>query len=87
MRVFLDDAGRIELPNSVQAQLGIKPGDELALEDLNGQWVIKPVSDSAGLAWKGNVLVHEGTSERSVDKVVDEIREERLQHLAEGLPQ
>ena len=43
MKTRLDDAGRIHLPVSVQTQLGVKPGDELTLEEENGKWLIKPV--------------------------------------------
>ena len=42
MKTLLDDAGRIQLPVSVQTQMGIKPGDELTLEEVNGKWLIKP---------------------------------------------
>ena len=42
MRALLDNAGRIRLPDLVQAQLGVKPGDELALEEEHGRWFIKP---------------------------------------------
>lgn len=42
MKALLDSAGRISLPDSVQAQLGVKPGDELALEEEHGRWFIKP---------------------------------------------
>lgn len=49
MKTLLDDAGRIQLPDFVQAQLGVKPGDELALEEENGKWLIKAASlTSAG---------------------------------------
>jgi bifunctional DNA-binding transcriptional regulator/antitoxin component of YhaV-PrlF toxin-antitoxin module len=41
MKTFLDDAGRIELPDFVQEQLGVRPGDELALEEQNGRWYIQ----------------------------------------------
>jgi bifunctional DNA-binding transcriptional regulator/antitoxin component of YhaV-PrlF toxin-antitoxin module len=46
MKTLLDDAGRIQLPDFVQAQLGVKPGDELALEEENGRWLIKLVGTS-----------------------------------------
>ena len=42
MRTFVDDAGRIQLPDLVQAQLGVKPGDELAWEEENGRWFLGP---------------------------------------------
>ena len=43
MKTFLDDTGRIVLPGLMQAQLGVKPGDELTLEEKNGKWFIQPV--------------------------------------------
>ncbi len=49
MKTSLDGAGRILLPHLVQTQLGVKPGDELALEEVNGQWLLKPVTSSADL--------------------------------------
>lgn len=47
MRTSLDNAGRIELPEFVRAQLGVKSGDELALEEENGKWFITPARPSA----------------------------------------
>jgi len=85
MRLFLDDAGRIELPTSVQTQLGIKPGDELVLEVLDGQLVISPLHLAGGLTWKGDVLVHEGTSEGSEAQTIEGLRREHLlQQANEG---
>ena len=54
MKTLLDDAGRIHLPVSVQTQLGVKPGDELTLEEENGKWLIKPVELSADGSPLGN---------------------------------
>jgi bifunctional DNA-binding transcriptional regulator/antitoxin component of YhaV-PrlF toxin-antitoxin module len=42
MKALLDSAGRIRLPDLVQAKLGVKPGDELALEEEHGRWFIIP---------------------------------------------
>ena len=47
MKTVLDDAGRIELPDFVRAQLGVKPGDVLSLEEVNGKWLIKPAGSSS----------------------------------------
>ena len=33
MKTTLDQTGRIELPDSVRAQLGVKAGDEVLLEN------------------------------------------------------
>lgn len=41
MKTWLDGSGRIELPDLVLVNLGVKPGDELALDEENGRWFIK----------------------------------------------
>jgi bifunctional DNA-binding transcriptional regulator/antitoxin component of YhaV-PrlF toxin-antitoxin module len=86
MKAILDQTGRIELPDSVQAQLGVKAGDEVLLENHGGHWVIAAARGAAGLCWRGNVLVHEGVSSQPVDQVLSEVREERADHLQGGLP-
>ena len=48
MKTFLDGAGRIELPDFVQVNLGVKPGDELALEEENGKWFITSAKSCNG---------------------------------------
>ena len=48
MKTLLDGAGRIELPDLVQVKLGVKPGDELALEEENGKWFIRPAKSCNG---------------------------------------
>ena len=45
----LDEAGRILLPQLVRSQLGVEPGDELALQEVNGQWFLKPATTTADL--------------------------------------
>jgi bifunctional DNA-binding transcriptional regulator/antitoxin component of YhaV-PrlF toxin-antitoxin module len=49
IKTSLDDAGRIQLPQAVQTQLGLKPGDELALREVNGHWFLKPIRRSVGV--------------------------------------
>lgn len=44
-----NEAGRILLPQLVQSQLGVKPGDELTLQEVNGQWLLKPAATAAHL--------------------------------------
>jgi bifunctional DNA-binding transcriptional regulator/antitoxin component of YhaV-PrlF toxin-antitoxin module len=85
MKTTLDETGRIELPESVQAQLGVKAGDEVLLENHGGQWLIMATGSLSGLCWRGNVLVHEGVSPLPVDQVLSQIRKECVEHLHEGL--
>jgi AbrB family looped-hinge helix DNA binding protein len=89
MKTIVDEAGRIQLPEDVRAQLGVKPGDELELEARAGEWVLKSAHAKMGLAWEGNVLVHKGTSLTSaaIEDLIDESRNERFGKLSEGFTQ
>ncbi len=49
MTTSLDESGRIVLPQRVRSQLGIKPGDQVTLEEVNGEWLLRPVTDVAGI--------------------------------------
>ena len=49
MKTSIDEAGRILLPQLVQSQLGVKPGDDVALQEVNGQWFLKPITAAAGI--------------------------------------
>jgi bifunctional DNA-binding transcriptional regulator/antitoxin component of YhaV-PrlF toxin-antitoxin module len=42
MKALLEDTGRIRVPDRVQADLGVKVGDELAWEEENGRWFLEP---------------------------------------------
>jgi bifunctional DNA-binding transcriptional regulator/antitoxin component of YhaV-PrlF toxin-antitoxin module len=81
MKMTLDSQGRIQLPVTVQTQLGVKPGDDLFLEQQDSLWFICSKSDAAGLAWKDNVLVHQGTGTALADDSIGQIREQRLEQL------
>jgi len=85
MKTTLDHTGRIELPDVVQAELGVKAGDEVLLENQGGRWVIMAAREPAGLCWRGDVLVHEGVSPQPVDQLLDQVRNERADQLGEGL--
>lgn len=74
MTATIDPQGRIRLDPEMQKQLGVKPGDELAIENRNGQWVLSPV----GLVTENGVLVHRGTSTVSADDLLAQLREERF---------
>ena len=89
MKTVIDASGCIRLPQDLQAQLGVKPGDEVILESRAGEWVIKSAQGESGLTWSGKVLVHRGTTvtDATVDQLLDELRDERFRQLSNGLPQ
>jgi AbrB family looped-hinge helix DNA binding protein len=80
MKTTIDAAGRILLPADLQTRLGVKPGDEIVLEERAGEWVIKPANAATGLSWEGNVLVHRGSSstDATVEELIDGARAERI---------
>jgi len=85
MKTILDDTGRIQLPECVRAELNVKSGDEVVFENHGGEWVLRAVRNPSGLCWKGNVLIHQGVCRQPADQILDQVREERVGHLSEGL--
>jgi AbrB family looped-hinge helix DNA binding protein len=89
VKTIVDEAGRIQLPEAVRTQLGVKSGDEVVLEERAGEWVLKSANTVTGLSWEGNVLVHKGASMTSatIEDVIDQARNERFHELTEGITQ
>ena len=85
MRATIDSEGRIPLGRELQCQLGLKPGDEVVLENRDGELVIKAANSEGGVYREGNVLVHRGICTEPMDPVLAKLRDERLQQLSEGL--
>ncbi len=84
MKATIDQAGRIQLDKELQIRLGVKPGDEIVLEQRGGEWVIT-LAQASGLCWEGNVLVHRDVCTEPLDEELARFREERLRDLGEGL--
>jgi bifunctional DNA-binding transcriptional regulator/antitoxin component of YhaV-PrlF toxin-antitoxin module len=84
MNVIVDPSGRIELPDVLRAQWGLKSGDEIVIEEENGRWVIKPARQAEPLQWEGNVLVHNGVLLANDAEILDQIRRERHDDLLGG---
>jgi len=80
MKTVIDESGRIQLPENVRTQMGVKAGDEILLEERAGEWVLKSTNTGTGLSWEGKVLVHKGKSTVSgrIEGLIDQAREERF---------
>ena len=48
MKALIDELGRVELPDFVRTQLGVRPGDTLSLDEQDGKWFLQPLSRFAG---------------------------------------
>jgi AbrB family looped-hinge helix DNA binding protein len=86
MTTKLDEAGRIEIPETVRKALGWKPGTEIDVVATKGEVRLTPVDSEQLLKWEGNVLVFTGElgAQLDVDPVglIDADREARLRHVA-----
>ena len=89
VKMTIDQVGRILLPEDLRRQLGIRPGDEVVLEERSGDWVMRSARDVGGLCWEGNVLVHKGenTTAATTEDVLNEVRSKRFEQLTEGFPE
>lgn len=85
MRARIDHKGRIKLNDELREQMNLHPGDEVVFENRDGTWVLSTERSPSALEWKGDVLVHQGSTSKPVDETLQELREERLQKLSEGL--
>jgi hypothetical protein len=82
MHVVVDTERKITLA----PEIGAEPGDEVILEQRGEEWVLRITKVPTGLCRDGEVLVHRGVSTKSAEEVLEELRNERLDQLSEGLP-
>ena len=78
--VTVDSAGRVVLPKLLRDELGLAPGDTLALESDGERVTLRPVRSNSALRKEEGVWVFR--SERKIsagetDRVLDAMREER----------
>jgi bifunctional DNA-binding transcriptional regulator/antitoxin component of YhaV-PrlF toxin-antitoxin module len=86
MKATIDANGCITLGPEVQARLGVRPGDEVILEDRGDEWVLKAVPPKTGLSREGNVLIHRGVSASASSSDLEDNRDDRFEQLRTGLP-
>ena len=90
MTVPIDQAGRIVLPKDVRQELAIKPGDTLKLSIHGSSVTLTPNKEATGFVRKGHALVFatagdETLSQDDVNGILEEGRDERLEHSLQGL--
>ena len=84
MRIKIDKAGRIVLPKPNRERFHLRAGAELELEHGPEGLSLKPVERGPSMVLEKGMWVHLGLLPRELDwdKLIDEVREERIQDLA-----
>jgi AbrB family looped-hinge helix DNA binding protein len=79
-RLTLDKAGRIVLPKPLRDELRLEAGDTLEVESSGDEITLRPTRGNAQLRKKHGIWVYrsgEPLSQETVDKTVQEVRQER----------
>jgi len=82
MKTTLDRFGRLVVPKEIRDRLGLKPGDEVEIEEQGNEAVLKPVEHEAPLKVQEGVLVFTGATTGDLTGVVNAHRQERLRHVS-----
>ena len=83
MKVTLDRFGRVLIPKRLRDRLGLAPGDTLELVVEDNRLLLVPKRGPAPLKQKGRALVVASEGRGDLTKVLESVREERLQELTE----
>ena len=70
MKAKLDKFGRIVLPKAVRDEFGLRPGDELEVEQNPDCIILKPPQDETALVRKDGLLIYTGTAEGDLNSAV-----------------
>ena len=79
----VDDLGRLVLPSAVGYQLGLAPGTTLVVEQQDDSESLRLVRDEPRLVDRGGVLVVETGPIQWPSDPVQDLRDQRLDALAE----
>lgn len=84
MKVTIDAAGRIVVPKPLRDRLRLHEGSTLEIEENTSSFVLRLVTPSPAIVLRDGLLVYVGEVPRSIrqDKLVEDLREERLDDLA-----
>lgn len=84
MKTTLDRFGRLVVPKDIRDRLGLKPGDEIEIDEHENEVVLKPVEHETPLKIEEGILVFTGTATGDLTEAVRVHRDERLLKVASG---
>jgi AbrB family looped-hinge helix DNA binding protein len=84
MKVTIDRVGRIIVPKPLRDRLRLLEGSTLEIEENASSFLLRPVTQNPVIVPRDGLLVYVGEVPRSVrqDKLVEDVREERLDEIA-----
>ncbi|OGW17714.1 MAG: hypothetical protein A2072_07655 [Nitrospirae bacterium GWC1_57_7] len=82
MKTTLDKFGRLVVPKDIRDRLGLRPGDEIEIEEHGREVVLKPADDIVPLQMKDGVLVFTGASTGDIEGSVSAGRDEHIRRLS-----
>jgi AbrB family looped-hinge helix DNA binding protein len=69
----VDSKGRIVLPKEVRERLGLAPGTEVEVHEVDGRAVVEPEDDPQAVIERMEALVEETASRRGETTPLDEV--------------
>ena len=83
VKISVDKSGRVVLPKPLRDKLGLRPGDDLLIEDGEDRLTLRPIRPQASLKKELGIWVYQGElSNLSIAQLLDLEREKRLRELA-----
>ena len=86
MKVTIDKAGRIIVPKEFRQRLGLRANTALEIIDSPDGLLLRIPESRPSLVRINGLLVHQGTLEEGadLDRVLEAVREERIQDMIRG---
>jgi AbrB family looped-hinge helix DNA binding protein len=85
MELTIDKFGRVVLPKKLRQHLGVGTSLKVEVTETAEGVLLKPVQRESGLVMHEGLLIHRGNSAETepIDwrKLIEEDREERIQHI------
>jgi AbrB family looped-hinge helix DNA binding protein len=86
MVITIDKAGRIVVPKELRQRFGLRANTALEIIDQPDGLLLRVPESRPSLTKVNGLLVHHGRVEdgADLDRVVEDVREERLQNIIRG---
>lgn len=82
MKTTIDRFGRLVVPKTIREKLGLRPGDEIEIEEQDNRIVLKNVEERYPLLVEDGVLIFSGTASGDLLESVTRQREQRISKLS-----